>query len=149
MPTYYWYDDAIFHIGGEVHPVGAGYNPGWNPGWGTTSSKGGKSSTSWGSVGGGKAEKADGPVWWGSSTGGKARKMAETTPEVIVENGSGKPRRFLNVGKADKDGLRIDGGKAEKQNLDLQMATDRGEDDAVFFAYEMQTAMPTGYHTVS
>ena len=59
-------------------------------------------------------------------------------------------------GKADKLGLRngvaIE-GKADKESREDVVVSnaieDFDEEDAVFHAYELQTAMPTGYHTVS
>lgn len=143
MPTYYWYDDAIFNIGG---------------GGGMMSSKGGKSSEHWGGSNGAKAGKSTEHVWWGSSYGGKARKMTENESEVVKEQGSGKQRRIMKAGKAHKEGLRVSveaAGKASKEDEDViedvivPLTDVSSEDDAVFFAYELQTAMPSGYHTVS
>ena len=139
MPTYYWYDDAIINI------VNGG---------GMVSSKGGKSSEHWGgSTKAGKSTEVNFPVWWGGSYGGKARKMIENGSEVVKEHESGKPRRMM-VGKADKEGLRANVeavGKAGKEDGDVMspLTATSSEDDAVFFAYELQTAMPSGYHTVS
>ena len=134
------------------------------------SSKGGKSS------GGdyGKSGKSEDMVWWGSdySGGGKARKMVDITKKeaVTYSNESGKPMRLLRgrtAGKADKEGLRpsrVNGGKAEKNDVEVLPLTEEDEDEGKIvplnlysrefgsddaFFYELQTAMPTGSLTVS
>lgn len=100
--------------------------------WPVASSKASKG-TSWGSstTKAGKSEEAvHYPYWWGGYYGGKARKMTETA-EVIVENGEGKPGRAL---------------RRNKKNEDV-VVDESNEDDALF--YTLNTAMPSGYHTVS
>ncbi|KAL3799308.1 hypothetical protein HJC23_013033 [Cyclotella cryptica] len=149
MPTYYWYDDIVY--GNTWGAPGVGTST-W---WGSSGGKAGKSTsstTSWGSSGGkaGKSVDAGGAWWGGMGIGGKGRKMQETTAhnekmsEDNLQNTSGKRKRYLQAGKSEKHGFRANvdnGGKADKENEGI------AGDDIVFYAYALQTSVPTSIPT--